>query len=150
MSYIITNSTLAIISKGKKTKVVEEKQSILINEMTANLIERNCYLNGSTLEGRLKGSSYLLGSSYKPPIIINDSENIILIPTHSIRNKDCNWINLTTMLYYSPTDNNKVLIEFKNNKKIVLNTSYNIFDKQVLRATRLESALKGRIYQKYL
>lgn len=150
MSYIITNSTLAIISKGKKTKVVEEKQSILLNEMIANLIERNCYINGSTLEGRLKGSSYLLGSSYKPPIVINDSENIILIPTHSIRNKDCNWINLTTLLHYSPTDNNKVLIEFKNNKKIILNTSYNIFDKQVLRATRLESALKGRIYQKYL
>lgn len=150
MSYIITNSTLAIISKGKKTKVVEEKQSILLNEMIANIIERNCYINGSTLEGRLKGSSYLLGSSYKPPIVINDSENIILIPTHSIRNKDCNWINLTTLLHYSPTDNNKVLIEFKNNKKIILNTSYNIFDKQVLRATRLESALKGRIYQKYL
>jgi len=92
----------------------------------------------------------LLFSSYKPPIIINDSLNIILIPTHSIRNKDCHWINLITMLHYSPTNDNKVLIEFINNHKLIINISYNIFDKQVLRATRLESTIKGRIYQKYL
>lgn len=150
MSYIITNKTLAVIPNGKKTKVIEEKRSRLVDENTANIIENNCYFNGSTLEGRLKGSSYLLGSNYKPPIIINDSLNIILIPTHSIRNPECNWINLNTMLHYSPTDHNKVLIEFVNNKKVIINTSYNIFDKQVLRATRLESAIKGRIYQKYL
>lgn len=150
MSYIISSATLAIIPHGKKTKIIEEKHNIISNEITAEIVERNCYLNGSTLEGRIKGSSYLLGSNYKPPIIINDSLNIILIPTHSIRNQNCNWINLINMLHYSPTKDNKVLIEFINNKKIIIDVSYNIFDKQVLRATRLESALKGRNYQKYL
>ena len=150
MSYIITKNTLAIIPRGKKSKIIEGKHSLLANEETAKIIEQNCFLNGSTLEGRIKGSSYLLGSSYKPPIIINDSLNIILIPTHSIRNKNCHWINLITMLHYSPTNDNKVLIEFINNHKLIINVSYNIFDKQVLRATRLESTIKGRIYQKYL
>lgn len=150
MSYIIKKETLAIIPHGKKSKIIEEKHNIIINELTAEIVEKNCYLNGSTLEGRIKGSSYLLGSNYKPPIIINDSLNIILIPTHSIRNKNCNWINLINMLHYSPTNDKKVLIEFINNHKLVIDISYNIFDKQVLRATRLESALKGRNYQKYL
>lgn len=146
MSYIISKATLAIIPHGKKTKIIEEKHIRVIDEITAAVIERNCYLNGSTLDGRIKGSSYLLGTNYKPPIIINDSLNIILIPTHSIRNSKCNWVNLTTILHYTPTNDNKVLIEFVNNHKIIVDVSYNIFDKQVLRATRLESALKGRIY----
>lgn len=150
MSYIISKSTLAIVPQGKKTKIIEEKHTKVTNEITADIIEKNCYYNGSTLDGRIKGSSYLLGSNYKPPIVINDSLNIILIPTHSIRNSSCNWINLTTILHYTPTDKNKVLIEFINNRKIVVDVSYAIFDKQVLRATRLESALKGRNYQKYL
>ena len=150
MSYIISNETLAIVPHGKKTKIIEEKHNIISNEISSEIIKRNCYFNGSTLEGRIKGSSYLLGSTYKPPIIINDSLNIILIPTHSIRNNRCNWINLITMLHYTPTSDNKVLIEFINNRKLVIDISYYIFDKQVLRATRLESAIKGRIYQKYL
>ena len=150
MSYIISTDTLAIIPHGKKTKIIEQKHNIISNEITSEIIKRNCYINGSTLEGRVKGSSYLLGSTYKPPIIINDSLNIILIPTHSIRNNRCNWINLITMLHYTPTSDNKVLIEFINNRKLIIDISYNIFDKQVLRATRLESAIKGRIYQKYL
>lgn len=150
MSYIISNETLAIIPQGKKTKIIEGKHTKISNEITADIIEKNCYYNGSTLDGRIKGSSYLLGSNYKPPIVINDSLNIILVPTHSIRNSNCNWINLTTILHYTPISKNKVQIEFRNNRKIVVEVSYNIFDKQVLRATRLESALKGRNYQKYL
>ena len=149
MSYIITGSTLAVLPQGKKTKIIEEKHTKVVNEITADVIEKNCYYNGSTLDGRIKGSSYLLGSNYKPPIVI-DSLNIILVPTHSIRNSNCNWINLTTILHYTPANDNKVQIEFTNNRKIIVDISYSIFDKQVLRATRLESALKGRNYQKYL
>ena len=149
MSYIITNETFAIIPYGKKTKIIEKKHNIVVNEKSSDIIAKNCYYHGSTLEGRIKGSSYLLGSNYKPPIIINDSLNIILIPTHSIRNNNCNWINLMALAHYT-SSNNKVLIEFINNRNLTINISYNIFDKQVLRATRLESAIKGRIYQKYL
>ena len=150
MSYIITNRTYAILPSGQKTKIIEEKHNFTKNVVPTDLIRNNCNINGSTLEGRIKGSSFLVGTKYKPPIIINDSKNIILIPTHSIRNPNWSWINLIALLHYKPYAENKVQIEFINNKKIVINISYSIFDKQVLRATRLESALKGRIYQKYL
>lgn len=150
MPYIIRENTLALIPYGKKTKVVEDKKSYLINEATPDIVSRNCYINGSTLEGRQKGSSFLIGSRCKPPIVINETANIIFIPTHSIRNLNCNWISLRAILHYYPASNNRVLIEFYNHKKIFIDTSYYIFDKQVLRATRLESSLKGRIYQKFL
>lgn len=150
MTYIISPSTIALIPQGKKTKIIEDRDTILINELTSQIITKNCYYNGSTIDGRVKGSSFLIGSYYKPPIVLNETLNIILIPTHSIRNLKCTWINLTSISHYYESGNNKVLVEFRNNRKIIINISYNIFDKQVLRATRLESAIKGRIYQKYL
>lgn len=150
MPYLIKENTYALIPSGKKTKAIESEHSLIINETPVDVVSKNCYLNGSTLEGRQKGSSYLIGTSYKPPIIINDYNNIILIPTHSVRNKDCMWVNLNNILNYYQNDSNNVILEFKNHKKIVLNVSFSKFDKQVLRATRLESALRGRNNQKYL
>lgn len=145
MSYIISNTTLAIIPSNQKTRIIEMKHEKKLKELTVKIIEENCNLNGSTLKGRIKGSSYLIGSTYKPPIVVNESNNIILVPTHSVRNEKCNWINLMSILHYRPL-NNKVQIEFINNKKIILDISYNIFDKQVMRAIRLSSAIKGQNY----
>lgn len=146
MSYIISNTTLAIVPNNQNTRIIEMKHEKKLKELTIKIIEENCNLNGSTLKGRIKGSSYLIGSNYKPPIVVNESNNIILVPTHSVRNEKCNWINLKTILHYWPLNDNKVKIEFINNKKIILDISYNIFDKQVMRAIRLSSAIKGRNY----
>lgn len=150
MPYLIQRETLALIPEDNKTKIIELEKTKYINENINKIITINCCLNGSTFEGRQKGSAYLLGTSYKPPIILNNDLNIILIPSHSHRNKDCTWLNLTSILHYYPNINNTVKIELINHQIITLNISYQMFDKQILRATRLESAIKGRIYQKYL
>ena len=150
MPYIIKEKTLALIPQSKKTKVIEKTTSIILEEDSSKIVSENCYLHGSSLDGRQKGSSYLIGTTYKPPIIINDKTNLILIPTHSIRNKDCIWVTLKNILNYYQTEDGNVILEFTNHKKIVLNISYSKFDKQVLRATRLESALRGRNKQKYI
>lgn len=151
MPYIIKENTLALIPQAEKTKVIEKTTSIILEgEQPSQIVSDNCFLYGSSLEGRQKGSSYLIGTSYKPPIIINDKTNLILIPTHSVRNKDCIWVTLKNILNYYQTEDGSVILEFTNHKKIVLNISYTKFDKQVLRATRLESTLRGRNKQKHL
>jgi len=150
MPYIITEEIYALIPIGKKTKIIEKDRITIINETPAEVVSINCIINGSTLEGRQKGSSFLIGTNYKPPIIINDRKNIILIPTHSIRNSECIWVNLNSILSYDKNNDNTTILEFKNKKKLNLKVSYSIFDKQVLRATRLESSLRGRNNQKYL
>ena len=48
---------------------------------------------------------------------------------------------------YYKTDEG-IVIEFLNDKKIILNISFGVLDNQVLRATRLESALRGRKLRK--
>lgn len=150
MLYIISNHTLALLPTGKRTKIIEDENITTIGDEATEIVAKNCQINGSTLEGRIKGSSYLIGSSYKPPIVLNDESHLILIPTHSSRNKECCWITLNNVLNYSPYKKNSVLIEFRNHYKIVVNISYGIFDHQVLRATRLESALRGRNNKKHL
>ena len=150
MLYIITDKTNALVPIGKKTKIIENERTFTVNETPAEVVSTNCIINGSTLEGRQIGSSYLIGTNYKPPIIINDSSNIILLTTHSIRNSDCIWINLNSILNYVKNPDKTTNLEFKNKRKINLKVSYSIFDKQVLRATRLESSLRGRNNQKYL
>ena len=146
MPYIIKEKTLALIPYGSKTHVLEYSNDEMIEEPLLQILEHNCILSGSTLEGRRKGSSSLIGANYKPPIVIDEVKKLMLIPTHSHRNPKCIWLVLQNILNYQIKNNQKVTVAFKNNQKIDLEISYSIFDKQVLRAARLQSALKGRKY----
>ena len=98
MPYIITEKTLALLPIDKKTRVLEWEKDFIIEEKIIQIIEHNCILNGSTLEGRRKGSSYLIGASYKPPIIIDEMKRIILVPTLSNKNPNCKWFVLDNIL----------------------------------------------------
>ncbi len=150
MPYIINEKTLALLPDGKNTKILEYAREKIIEETTSKIIEYNCNLNGSTFDGRRKGSSYLIGASYKPPIIIDEVKRMILIPTHSSKNPNCSWLLLENILKYNLNNQKAVRVIFKNQQKIDLKICYTNFDKQVLRAMRLESALRGRKHTKNL
>ena len=150
MPYIINEKTLALLNQAHQTKILELKSEIIVNESVNKILEYNCNINGSTFEGRRKASSYLIGASYKPPIIIDEVKEIVLIPTHSNKNPNCTWIVLQNLQKYYVNHQNHVTIIFKNAQKLNLNICYANFDKQVLRATRLESSLRGRKHKKYL
>ncbi|MBE6161058.1 MAG: competence protein [Firmicutes bacterium] len=147
--YEINEDTLALISLDEKTKVFEKGKSFVVNKQVFEIMEDSCEYFGSSLSGRQKGTEKLIGVSYKAPIIVEESKNIIFFPTASPRLKNCSWISLNNLeRYYSK--NKKLVLEFKNKQKIMINTSYGIIDNQILRATRLESVLRGRKNQKKL
>ncbi len=150
MPYIINEKTLALIPKEKQTKILELECEIIKEETMNHIIEHNCNLNGSTFEGRRKGSSYLIGASYKPPIIIDEVKELIIIPTHSSKNPNCIWIVLGNLQKYHINRHHQVTVIFRNSQKLDLNISYANFDKQVLRAIRLESSLRARKRKKHL
>ena len=150
MPYIIEEKTLALIPQGKKTKILEYSKETIKNYSIKKVIEYNCYINGSTLTGRRHASSYLIGASYKPPIIIDEIQKIILVPTHSYRNPECIWLVLNNILKYELKSEKQVTVIFKNEQKLDLNISYSMFDKQIFRATRLESVIRSQKYKKYL
>lgn len=141
--YEINSETLALIAVEDKTKVFEYDKTFIVDKEPIKIMEDSCAYFGSSLSGRQKGTEKLIGVSYKAPVIIEESNNIIFFPTSSPRIKSCNWISLNNLeKYYSK--NNYIVLEFKNNQKIMLNLSYGIIDNQILRATRLEAVLRKR------
>ncbi len=146
--YEINVDTLALISFNDKTKVYENNKVFIVNKSANKIIEDSCSFFGSSLSGRQKGTNSLIGVNYKCPIIVEESKGLIFFPTCSPRILKCSWISSNNIENYHKCPNGKVLIRFKNGQKILISSSYGIIDNQILRSTRLESVLRGRINQK--
>ena len=141
--YEINDETMAILSIDKNYSEVYEMNDHYIVEQASNqIMEDSCRYFGSSLEGRRKGTEYMIGINYKAPIIVEETKEIIFFPTSNTR-ENSNWIRLKYIKSYY-RDGDVIFIVFENGTKIAIKTSYGIIDNQVLRATRLESALRGR------
>ena len=143
-NYEINSRTLAIVPVGENlTNVLEEDNEFMINMNSMKIIEKSCEFFGSSYMGRRTGTKVLTGISHKSPIIIEESTNMIYFPTTSPRLIGCIWIALDKIKEYREV-NGKILVFFKNGRKIFINISYGSFDNQYLRATKLEYILRSR------
>lgn len=147
--YEINSDTLALINDNEKTKVYENNSIFIVDKSANKIMEDSCEYFGSSLSGRQKGTFNLIGVTHKSPIIVEETKEIIFFPTVSPRLKECSWISLNNIEKYYH-EGKKVIIIFKNGQQIELKTSYGIVDNQILRATRLESVLRGRKKSKIL
>ena len=141
--YEINEDTLAIVPEKNKSRVYETHSSFVINQPVSTIVERSCEYFGSSFDGRLRGTSNLIGVTHKAPIIIEETKELIFFPTTSPRLNKCSWISLRNINRYY-REKEKMYIEFKNNQKMVFDVSYGVIDNQILRATRLESVLRQR------
>ena len=78
--------------------------------------------------------------------MIEDSRNLIFLPTESPESNDCAWLALNKIKNVEKIDNekDKTIVEFHNGQRLVLNISYNSMQNQILRASRLDSILRNR------
>ncbi|MBP3634856.1 MAG: competence protein ComK [Bacilli bacterium] len=142
--YEINSNTIALIPiDSEKTKVIEEKETFMVEMCAMKIIERSCEFFGSTYLGRHMGTKALTGISHKSPIIIEESKNIIYFPTTSPRLDECMWLSLKHIQNYKD-ENGKLMVFFENGQNINVDISYGSFDNQYLRATKLESILRKR------
>ncbi|MCI8394477.1 MAG: competence protein [Bacilli bacterium] len=142
-NYEINSKTLALIALKNKTEIFEEESHFIVDKSANEIMEESCAYFGSSLKGRQKGTEFLIGVSYKAPVIVEESKEMIFFPTSSPRKENCSWISLQKINKYFRAGE-KMVIEFKNGSRVVLDLSFGILDNQVLRATRLESVLRGR------
>ena len=142
--YTINRNTLAIIPiNDEKSKIYENDNVIIVKKSVQRIIEENCEYYGSSYTGRKKGTVEMIGVTHKSPIVIEDSNNMILFPTCSPRLHKCSWISLNNIEDYVPYQNNSV-IKFQNDLTLKVPVSGKIINNQILRATRLESVLHRR------
>ncbi len=143
-SYEINKDTCAIITINNEiTKIIENEDDYFVNKSSYEVMEDSCAYYGSSCEGRIKGTKNILGSLYKVPIIVEESNDLIFFPTDSIKSSNCVWISVNQIKKYEKY-NKYTKVFFKNGKELILKISINSFELQLLRANRLSAIINQR------
>jgi len=143
-TYEINKETCAIINLNNKvSQIIEKDQEYLLPKRTFEVMEDSCAYYGSSFEGRIKGTKMVLGSNYKLPIVIEDSNDIIFFPTSGANNEKCSWIALNKVSKYEAYKG-YTKVTFTSGKVIILKMTVTSFEMQLLRAARLQTLIKQR------
>lgn len=137
--YMITDDTLAIIplKKGCST-IIEMNHKFNVDVSPMVIMKKNALMYGSSMNGRLEGSSFKIGSNYKIPVVLSEKNGLLLFPTSSPRLRSCMWINLINVKNILKDGlSGKGIIEFKNGLFLNLEISFYILNNQYNRALRL-------------
>ncbi len=144
MKYEISKGTLAIVPNENYSSIVyEDEERYIIDQTPFSIMEESCKYFGSTYEGRKNGAREILGAEYKVPIVIEDSNNLIVFPTTSPSADDCVWISLKRVKKIEKIENNYTKVIFDNNKELIVDCSYRTFENQLSRASRLDLILRN-------
>ena len=144
MKYEISKGTLAILPNEKNSSVVyEDDERYIVKETPFKIMEESCKYFGSTYEGRRDGAKEMLGAEYKVPIVVEDSNNLIIFPTTSPLSEDCVWISLKRVEKIEKIDSNNTKIIFDNKAEIIVDSSYRSIENQLSRASRLDLILRN-------
>ena len=144
-SYEINKDTYAVVSVNDDvSKVLEKDDEYFINKNSYSVMEDSCAYYGSSCEGRMKGSKYIMGSNYKLPIVVEESNDIIFFPTESPNSPNCVWFSLNNVEKYERCEG-FTKVTFTSGKELIVKMSVTSFENQILRANRLGSLIRRRI-----
>ena len=140
-NYIFNKNTIAVLKSKKKTIIIDVDNIRVINKNINKIINNNCLLYGSSLNGRKEYARVILNKTYKLPIFIND--NIMLLQINSIRDKNCLFIVLNKFINYKIINNN-LLIELANYNYLLSNLSANSFEKIIINGIKINNKIKSK------
>ena len=144
MKYEINKGTLAIVPNSEENSLVyEDDERYLVNQSPFQIMEESCKYFGSTYEGRKNGAREILGAEYKVPIVVEDSNNLIVFPTTSPLSENCIWISLKRVKKIEKIDSENTKIVFDNNCELIVDCSYRTVENQLSRASRLDLILRN-------
>ena len=145
MEYEINKGTLAIMpNENESSLVYEDEDRFLVEQSPFQIMEESCKYFGSTYEGRKDSARSILGAEYKVPVIVEDTNNLIVFPTTSPKADDCIWISLKRVKDFERIDGCNTRVIFDNNKEIIVPVSYRTLENQISRASRLDFMMRKR------
>ena len=145
MKYEFSKGTLAIVPNEKDGSLVyEDDERYIIHSKPFNIMDESCKYFGRSYAGRKEGSKSILGAEYKVPIIVEETNNIIVFPTTSPFADDCVWISLNRVKNICKIDSNNSKIIFDNDKELIVPCSFRSLENQLSRASRLDLILRNR------
>ena len=145
MKYEISNGTLAIVpGEEEKSIIYEDDDKFIVDEVPFKIMEDSCKYFGSTYEGRKESARDILGAEYKVPIVVEDTDNLVVFPTTSPYSDECVWISLKRLKKFEKVDSCNTKIIFDNNKEIIVPCSFRTIENQLSRASRLDFIMRMR------
>ena len=144
MKYEVSKGTLAIVpNENENSLVYEDNDRYIIDQSPFQIMEESCKYFGSTYEGRKNGAKEILGAEYKVPIVVEDTDNLIVFPTTSPFSSDCVWISLKRVKKIEKIDAINTKVIFDNNCEIIVDCSFRTMENQLSRASRLDLILRN-------
>ena len=145
MDYEFNKGTLAIIPNGENNSLVyEDFNQYNVEKNPYSIMEESCIYYGSTYSGRKDSSKYLLGAEYKVPILVDELNNIIALPTTSPFSKDCIWLSLNRIKKIDRVSDFVTKVVFDNDLNLNIPCSFRSIESQISRAYRLEFLTRKR------
>ena len=138
MKYEISKGTLAIVPN-------EDNERYIIDQKPYQIMEESCKYFGSTYKGRKDSAKSMLGAEYKVPIIVEDTNNLIVFPTTSPTSDDCVWISLKRVKNIEKVDPFNTRVIFDNDREIIVPSSFRSVENQLSRASRLDVIIRKRL-----
>ena len=135
-NFIINNDIVALMKNNNKTILINVDNYQVINKNIKKIIDLNCLLHGSSLEGRIKYVKSLIGNIYKCPVYINS--DIILVPINSVRSKECLFINYNKILNYKLKKNYLILRCVGNNFFKIDSSKYSL-ERLIINAIKINN-----------
>lgn len=95
--YIVNAETVALMEEldvygNSYTRIIEGRNTFVVEISLREILEDTLNYYCTTLEGAIRGAKSILGEKYHPPILINASEGLIMLPCGPIRRKNSIWI----------------------------------------------------------
>ena len=144
MKYEISKGNLSVVPNDENSSLIyEDDNRYIIEENPYKIMDESCKYFGSTYEGRKNGARTILGAEYKVPIVIEDSDNLIVFPTTSPSSEECCWITLKRVKNIEKIDQNNTKIIFDNLVELIVPCSYRTIENQLSRASRLDLILRN-------
>ena len=141
-NYVINDDTVVVMAVNDSCcKIYETRSEFVVNKSLNEILELSCKYYGSSLKGRLEGSKYIFKCSYKLPIVINQYNNSIFFTTRSYKSSDTYIICYNNIKFYEKY-NEKTKIYMKNDKNIIIDECYRLFENQYSRANLLYMRLQ--------
>lgn len=133
--YKINKRTIYLEYDGNNTliKTVNGEVNYKGN-MVKKLLNYNCILYGSSLNGRKKASQIALKSKYKLPVVVSEKDKLLFFPINE-EGKEV-WINYD-MVKDLKKEGLKVKVEFKNGDIKIFNVKFTIFNNMIMKSSRL-------------
>lgn len=142
--YEINEDTIAVIPiEYEKTEIIELEKEYIVNKKAYSIMDDSCKYYGSTYKGRLNAAKKILECSYKLPILVEESQNIIFFPTKSSLEEDCCWINFNYIKAIEKEENSTI-VTFVNGSRKKFDISKLSIQNQISRSTRLSYIIEQR------